>query len=285
MRCRLLALDLDGTLLDEHKRITPEAYAALRHYRDQGGRVTIATGRFPASAWLHGKAAGMNAPLIALNGAVILDEQSGELLLGTPLPVSHLLELIRFVEEHQVYIHLYGYNQLLVKELNEMNVRWPLANVVVSADKELTEANYQDQIDYIQVKPVGDFESFLNKGRAPVYKATVISENPELIEELSREISGWGSFTITRTGRRRFDLNALGVSKRSALEQLCKDILLVRDEVAAIGDYDNDIDMLQWAGLGIAMGNAKEHVKSIAQAVTSTNRDNGVAQAVLKYLT
>lgn len=301
---RLLALDMDGTLLNPQKIITPAVHEAIRAYMRRGGRVTIASGRFPASVWLHAKAAEMNAPLIALNGAVILDETTGELKQGTPLPTERVQELIRFTEERGAYVQLYGYNKLYVRELNDMNARWPLANVVVSPDKELNEENYAQQLGMIEVVAVGDFQQFVSDPllpAPPIYKATVIGPSPEFISEWMRQLEGGLSpklqvtplspqphsgkaFTLTRTGRHRFDVNAYGVSKRSAMEVLCGDLRIPGSAVAAVGDYDNDIDMLSWAGLGVAMGNAEPHIKRLAKAVTSSNGEDGVAKAIQDYL-
>ncbi len=325
---RLLALDMDGTLLNPDKVITPAVHEEIRAYMRRGGRVTIASGRFPASVWLHARAAEMNAPLIALNGAVILDEATGGLKAGTPLPPKRIQELIRFADEHGAYVQLYGYNKLYVREINEMNARWPLANVVVSPDKELNEQNYAEQLGMIEVVAVGDllqFVSGISMPAPPIYKATVIGPSPDLISEWMRRLGmeaeapqlakpsqelhllampqqeaaqpegvqespqlaiarSEPAFTLTRTGRHRFDVNAYGVSKRSALEQLCRELHIPSSEVAAVGDYDNDADMLAWSGLGVAMGNAKPHIKRLAKAVTSSNGEDGVAKAIQKFL-
>ncbi|WP_165280016.1 Cof-type HAD-IIB family hydrolase [Paenibacillus protaetiae] len=281
---QLVALDMDGTLLNRDKRITATVRESLQRFMHQGGLLTIASGRFPASVWLHAKALGMNAPLIALNGAVTLDAATGKQLDGTAMPPADAAMLVRHAERRGAYIHLYGCNVLYVNEINEMNSRWPLANVVVEAGKPLTEDNYKEQSRLIQVQAADDLAALALSGDSPVYKATVISEDEALINDLVREYTGWGIFTITRTGRRRFDLNACGVSKRSALEQVSRSCAIPQAQVAAIGDYDNDIEMLAWAGLGIAMGNASDRVKQAANVVTTSNEEDGVAYAFSRYL-
>lgn len=294
---QLLALDMDGTLLNSDKIITPDVHEAIRVYMRRGGRVTIASGRFPASVWLHARAAEMNTPLIALNGAVILDEATGELKAGAPLPPEHVRELLRFADEHGAYIQLYGYNKLYVRELNETNARWPLANVVISPGKELNEQNYAEQLGMIEVVAVGDLQRFVSGfflPAPPIYKATIIGPSPELIQKWMGQLGGGPevsskpqaapALTLTRTGRHRFDVNAYGVSKRSALESLCRELHIAPSEVAAVGDYDNDADMLAWAGLGVAMGNAEPHIQRLAKAVTSSNEEDGVARVIHNFL-
>lgn len=282
---KLLALDMDGTLLNPDKMITPHTMAAIRRLMQEDVLVTIASGRFPASVWLHAREVGMNFPLVALNGAVTLDATTGELLEGTPLLSEQVLSLLERIEEAGAYVHFYGYNVLYVRELNDMNRRWPLNNVVVRPQRELNEANYRDQTMLIQVEDVGgDFRSFVQNRQPVLYKAAVICPDHASREQLYEELEHQGSYELSRTGTLRFDVNAAGVTKRGALERLCAQHDIRRELVAAAGDYDNDLDMLQWAGLGIAMGNAELHVKERAAVVTGTNREDGVAQAIHGYL-
>ncbi|MFK4300517.1 MULTISPECIES: Cof-type HAD-IIB family hydrolase [unclassified Paenibacillus] len=282
---KLLALDMDGTLLNPDKMITTETRHSIQALMQAGVKVTIASGRFPASVWLHARAAGMNFPLIALNGAVTLDAETGNIFAGSPLHRADAFQLVQAVHGAGAYVHFYGYNKLFVQELNDMNTRWPLANVVVQPDKALTKENYKDQTALIRVEPIEkSMQYFIESTDEPLYKAAVICDDRDVLKRLYVELHSWGVFQLTRTGSRRFDVNAAGISKRVALEQLCREQDIVPSEVAAAGDYDNDIEMLRWAGLGIAMGNANEQVKAIARVVTGSNSEDGVAEAIHRYL-
>ncbi|HEX7057154.1 MAG TPA: Cof-type HAD-IIB family hydrolase [Bacilli bacterium] len=280
---RLLALDMDGTLLNKRKIVTDTVKQAIRSLLVNGTYVTLASGRFPASVWLHGKYLGLNAPLVALNGAVLLNQVDGAVLHASPLPQEIAVRIAEFAEQEQTYVHFYGYNTLFVEELNEMNAAWPLANVVVSPDLELTESNYRGQVHMIQVNPVGRLPIFLRNYTGPIYKATIIDQNPDKVDIMCASLSQWPEIAVFRTGRKRFDINLQHVSKRSCLEKLCADLRIERKEVAAIGDFDNDIDMLSWAGLGICMGNGNESTKRAADDTTASNEENGVAVAIRKH--
>ncbi|TBL81671.1 Cof-type HAD-IIB family hydrolase [Paenibacillus thalictri] len=280
---KLLALDMDGTLLDNNKTITGPVLEAIRQLVFNDVHVTIATGRFPASVWLHAKYLGLNFPLVALNGAVILDPITGSELHGTPIEAQIARKIAEYIETTDSYVHFYGYNILFVKELNDMNKRWPYANVVIDPNKELTEDNYRGQVHHIQVNPVGQLSSFLAGTDNRVYKSTVINENPEVVDALYAEFSTWKELEITRTGKRRFDINASGVNKKTALQKVCADAGIAVQDVVTMGDYDNDLEMLKWAGLGIAMGNGNERAKAAARAVTASNNEHGVAEAIRKY--
>lgn len=281
---RLLALDMDGTLLNRSKIITPAVRDTLQAAIRKGVNVTIASGRFPASVWLHARHVGMHGCLIAFNGAVILDAETGERVQGFPIRPETARRIAELAAEAGAYVHFYGYRTLFVEQMNEMNASWPLANVVVDPDRPLTYENYREQADLIQVKQTGDLAAFAEAASEPLYKATVISEDPELLIKLYDELRSWNELALTKTGQRRFDINADGISKRTALEALCRIYGMHAAEVAAIGDYDNDVDMLGWAGLGIAMANSSDRVKQAADAVTASNEEDGVAVAVRRYL-
>ncbi|MEW4425937.1 Cof-type HAD-IIB family hydrolase [Paenibacillus pabuli] len=282
---RLLALDLDGTMLNPNKVITTETRRSIQQLMANEVAVTIASGRFPASVWLHAREISLNFSLVALNGAVTVDPKTGQLIEGFPLETSSLLYMLNVIEEEGAYVHFYGYNVLYVRQINDTNRNWALNNVVVRPELPWTEEHYKDQTELIRLVEVGsDFRTFVNSMPGMIYKAAVICTNFATREQIYKRLEASGMFQCTKTGSLRFDVNAVGISKRDALERLCHEQGINRHEVAVAGDYDNDLDMLQWAGLGIAMGNAEPHVKAIANVITGTNEQDGVAMAIRNYL-
>lgn len=280
---KLLALDMDGTLLNGKKVITEEVSTQLKKLNENQIDVTLATGRFPASVWLHAKKLELKCPLVALNGSVILDAKSGEALRTTSIEKDVLYKIATFFEKENVYFHFYGYNILVVEEINEMNQRWALGNVVMNSNYELLSKNYEDQLKHFSLNRVGKLSEFVENDNLPIFKVTVINDDVEVVDRLYNEVKEWPELNITRTGKRRFDINAAGVSKKSALIDVCQDRNIRREEVVAVGDYDNDIEMIQWAGLGVAMGNGNNAVKDIADTITLSNEEDGVAEVVKKY--
>lgn len=282
---KLLALDMDGTLLTDRKTISQNVKKSIRDVIDsKRANVTIATGRFPASAWLHGKELGISVPLVSLNGAVLLHPETGEEVKGFPLSKDIAKKINAFAKEKNVYIHYHGYNVLYVENKNNMNQSWAMANVVVDETKEFIEENYIDQINHFKIEAVRSFHDFLKQDECPaLYKATLLNDNPVLVEELYQEMVKWPELTITRTGPHRFDINTAGVSKKASLEILCKMLGLTREEVIVAGDYDNDAEMISWAGLGVAMGNGNDYIKEIADEITKSNEEDGVAEIIKKY--
>src|SRR5690625_1977695 len=113
---KLLALDMDGTLLTNRKTITKKVSSSIKELISRDFGVTIATGRFPGSAWLHAQTLGLTYPLIALNGAVVLDAKKGEAIESVSLPPQVAGKIADFANNNNVYVHYHGYNVLYVKE-------------------------------------------------------------------------------------------------------------------------------------------------------------------------
>ncbi|OMF05849.1 hypothetical protein BK131_28685 [Paenibacillus amylolyticus] len=285
---KLLALDLDGTMLNPDKVITPMTRSSIQQLMSANVNVTIASGRFPASVWLHAREVSMNFPLVALNGAVTVDPVTGQMLEGVALKTEDMLFMLDVIEQEGAYIHFYGYNVLYVQEINDINRNWALNNRVnrpeLDSPEELDE-HVAEQADFIRFVEVGqDFRTFVSQMPEMLFKAAVICSDHDSREKLFHILEESALFQCTRTGSLRFDVNSVGVSKRGALERLCLEHHIERSQVAVAGDYDNDLDMLQWAGLGIAMGNAEPHVQEIANVVTGSNTEDGVAQAIHTFL-
>lgn len=282
---KLLALDLDGTMLNPNKIITPETRSSIQQLMANEVAVTIASGRFPASVWLHAREIPLHFALVALNGAVTVDAETGQLIEGFPLETASLLYMLDVIEKEGAYVHFYGYNVLYVRQINDTNRNWALNNVVVRPELPWTEEHYKEQTKLIRLVEVGsDFRTFVNSMPGMLYKAAVICTDLATRERIYNQLEASAMFQCTKTGSLRFDVNAVGISKRYALERLCREQGIDPQEVAVAGDYDNDLDMLQWAGLGIAMGNAEPHVKASADVITGTNEQDGVAMAIRNYL-
>lgn len=281
---KLLALDMDGTLLNNKKEITDKVRNEIKNLQSKNIDVTIATGRFPASVWLHAKELNLKTSLVALNGAVILDPINGEPVETMPILENTAKKIVAFSKKYNVYVHFYGYNTLFVEKKIPLNEKWFIANVVMDKTKKLHEQNYGEQLSHFKLKETGVFINFFNESEMPpLYKATIIDDDSEKIEDLYQEISKWPELSVTRTGKRRFDINAGGVSKKIALQHICGSLNIKDEEVVVAGDYDNDAEMIKWAGLGVAMGNSNDYIKSIADDITLSNEEDGVAAIIQKH--
>lgn len=277
---KLLALDMVDTFLDSNNTILEPVEQGIRRLLHRGIEVTLASGRFPASLWLHARFLGMRFPLIALNGGALVDPISGTPMETFPIASDTAVEIARFAKSKGMYLQFYGYNTLYVAELNDFNRKWPLKNVVRNPDKKLTFNNYRGQANSIGVLPVEDLEKYLSTKKPKMLKAVIIDEDLELVDRVYEEMKTWPDLAVTRTGEGRFDINGKNVSKKTTLEYICKKRGIAPEEVVAAGHLENDLEMIRWAGLGIAMGDADPMVKKYAGIVTDTSDEGGIARAI-----
>uniref|UniRef100_UPI000B197650 HAD hydrolase family protein n=1 Tax=Paenibacillus dakarensis TaxID=1527293 RepID=UPI000B197650 len=115
-------------------------------------------------------------------------------------------------------------------------------------------------------------------------KIGIGSNDPIKLKRIRQEIESWGTIEITSSAPVNLELSVKGITKESGMLEVCNMLGIPMSEVIAMGDSENDVKLLKAAGLGVAMGNAGEHIKSIADVVTATNNEDGVAQAIKKYV-
>ena len=265
---KLLALDLDGTLFNRQKVITRENKLALRAARDMGVKVVITTGR-PLKA-ISGLLEELDLIsdedyLITFNGGLV-QKTTGEILAKSELSRSQLQFLYRHLE--------------------------PLALPfdVLSDGIVYSLACRGNESHYPQANPTLEFvtvDSFADIPENVIYNKVVSVTKPEFLDQqllkLPKELHQY--FEIFKSRDIIVEMMPKGVHKAAGLNQLVKHLGLSSENVMAMGDEENDLSMLKWAGLGVAMANGVTIAKETADAVTSrTNDESGVAEAVKKYI-
>jgi hydroxymethylpyrimidine pyrophosphatase-like HAD family hydrolase len=254
MRIDLVALDLDGTLLDPSENVSGRSRAAIRQALERGVRVVLVTGRGVDLPIRISHELGLNLPVICCHGALTKDFGANRTLLHVPVPLQFAKPMIEFAEREGLSVAIY---------LEESF--WRLEGSHVYMD---------DMRGWREVKTFADvllgaptFIRFLGR---------------ESVAAMEREFGDWPlAFRYERWGdfRECAVLNR-EASKRFALSRLCADFQIARERVLAIGDSANDVPMLRWAGLGVAMGNSPPDVKEAVRHVTASNADDGVAIAI-----
>jgi Cof subfamily protein (haloacid dehalogenase superfamily) len=256
---RLLALDLDGTLLTPQHVITPRTAALLHKAVDAGMILVIATGQ--TLEVLRAVCAGLplKGPQIIYNGAVIADIHTGETLYERLVPVGRILPTLDLLRQFDLY-RVYHTHRHVYVDSDTPNARnWyrpPVPPVIEIPD---VVSIYPQPC--IKLVGVGD----------PV----ALREKRERLERLLEK-----QLYVTQASSDLLEFLHPEVSKGNALITLTQMLGIEPSAVVAIGDNHNDIGMLQFAGLGIAMGNAHDEVKSIADHVTRRNSEEGVAIAL-----
>lgn len=263
---RLVALDLDGTLLTSRKTVTRRTHTMLRRVIEAGVHVVFATARPPRSVRTYYAALKLDTPQINYNGALIWDEAHRKVLHHTPLHQDRARQVIDFARR--------AYPELMVS--------------VEILDKWYTD-HYADMPEYATETAkhftpdfVGPIDAFLT---VPVTKVMLLG-HPNWIADLEKTIPARFGRTIghTRSDAHLLQILSPGVSKGLALAQVARQLGVARDEILAVGDAPNDADMLAYAGIAVATGNAWPVVKAAVKHVVPSNDEDGVAIALERFV-
>jgi Cof subfamily protein (haloacid dehalogenase superfamily) len=272
MKYKMIAMDMDGTLLNSSKEVTKRSKEILKRAEDLGVKLVICTGRIFTSARVYAKFIGTKAPIVASNGAYIREKDRDEIIFQKPMKNSELYEIVKMIKEYGFYPHLFTPDTIYSEKL-------------VFSSKAYTKWNETlPKEDRIKVEIVENLNDVIDKNNNEILKAVVISEDTDKLSELRQRIDNKMDVSIVSSLYNNFEVMSKGISKGNAVRILADYYKITKDEVICIGDSENDMSMLEYAGLGIAMGNATDEIKSIADYITSTNDEDGVAQAIEKFI-
>lgn len=263
MDIKLIATDMDDTLLNEREEVSDRTAAAIRGAMAAGVNVVLATGRMFQSAKVFADALALDLPLITYNGALVRP-RSGKALFARTIEQSAAAAVLALFKEQGWYVQTYIDDILYVKEYTD-------------------ESAYYEKLTQVKARPVGDA---VFKGTEGVLKILALTHDEELMAHIRAEVCRrFGQRLYVATSKSCYlEITHPAVNKGQALAFLAQHLGISAQEIMAVGDGANDIDMLRYAGLGVAMGNAKNVVQGAADAVTGTNREDGLAQAIERYV-
>lgn len=267
---KLLIVDIDGTIAGESNQVSPRVKAAISAAQERGVRVGIATGRMYKSALRFHQEIAADMPIIAYQGAWIQDPATGTIHRHCPVPVDIARELVDYFEQptllDKLSIHVYRDDCLYVRKIN------PDTELYVGRSG-------------IAVTPVADLRTILTERPT---KILAMSEDTTLIQDLLQDLRR--KYTVDRlhvtTSVPIFlETTQSGIDKGNAIDYVAKNLLdITAENVLAIGDNYNDVEMLAYAGIGVAMGNAPADVRSLADWVAPSVSADGVAVAIEKFI-
>jgi Cof subfamily protein (haloacid dehalogenase superfamily) len=266
---KLVALDLDGTIVNEHLEISETTLAMLNRIQQEAGvKVVIATGRMFPSTIPFARRIGLKDPVISYQGAMIRDiADEFENILHHPilfhqtLDVDAVKAIIQLIEAEGYHANMYVNDNLYTTHLNTASV-------------------YYQSISGVTPQSAPNLLEVLT---APPSKIMIIDDKaPEIVQMLKERFPGVISAC---TSRHNFcEIVHASVSKWEAIKHLMARWNIQQDEVMCIGDQENDLSMITGAGVGVAMGNAPDHVKAQANYVTDTITNNGAAKSIEKFV-
>ena len=264
---KILAVDLDGTLTNSKKEITPHTIDVLIQAQQKGLRIVLASGRpthgiMPLAEQLHLKEYG--GYIMAFNGGLIIDCATGE-------------AIYRQVLDPSVYKHLYE-----VGNTEDFKILSYIDDSIACEDIENEHVRYAARLNKMKLRKLNNF---LEEIDFPEPKCLIVGKEKKLAL-LEKELAEYynGKMSIYRSEPFFLEVLPLGIDKANRLSFLLNYLGMKREELMACGDGYNDLSMIEYAGLGIAMSNAQAVVKKAADYVTLSNEEDGVAAAVKKFI-
>lgn len=282
---KLIATDMDGTLLNASHEISEENIHAIRYAQEQGITVVIATGRAFYEANAPVAEAKLKVPYICLNGAEVRDETFN--IMNT----SHLNhELVQRIQSllknkdtyYQIYTNRGIYTENPEKDLE---IYMDIAkHAGQEGDIDKIKAGIQKRIENGTLKVVDDYDEIEDIPGEIIMKILAFNPDLEKLDEIGKQLSSSPNLAVSSSSRGNLEITHSDAQKGVALSSIVEQLHIDLNDVMALGDNLNDISMLERVGYPVAMGNSAQEVKDVAKYVTDTNENSGVGKAIMKLL-
>ncbi|WP_438347222.1 Cof-type HAD-IIB family hydrolase [Paenibacillus sp. FA6] len=236
---KLLALDMDGTLLNDEENISSETIKWIRRATEHGVHVCLSTGRAFASALPYAEQLGLDTPMVTVNGGEVWSAPH-KLHRRSLLDVQRLKELHEIAMEMDTWFWAYSVHNIYNKE------HWI-------------------------TQPLEDNEWL---------KFGYYTEDSDILHRILMKLQDMDGLEITNSSPFNLEINPQGVNKATGIAEVCKILHIDMSEVIAVGDSLNDLAAIQQCGLGVAMGNAQQHVQDEADIVVASNNDDGIVEVI-----
>lgn len=263
---KILALDIDGTLTTSNKDITPETVRAIKNLQENGIHVLIASGRSEFGVRHIAQELGFvkyASYVMSFNGGRIINYATGSIIYDNPLELSYLEEIYNIACAYELGI--IGYED----------------DCLVSGNGIDKYQEYDAVACRMKLKEVDDFPVYFKK---PFNKCLLTGEPAKLgraVPDIKKKLGG--RLNVFMSEEFFIEVLPYGVHKAAALEKLSQQLNCTSEDIVCCGDGMNDVTMIEYAGLGVAMGNACDAVKERADYITASNDDNGVLKVIEKF--
>ena len=286
---KLVAIDLDGTMLNAYGIVTENTKKAIQKAAQKGAEIVIASGRPIDSIKAIAEEIGSKKYLIAGNGALIYDIQKEQIIYDKFLPKQKVLEIIKICEENSIAYNIYTEQTVLTTALKYNVLYYQKENLKKEESKQTKISIIKDMYDYIK-----------NKQEDKFLKVTICDDTQAVFQSIIRKlrkIEGIEVLDASHMSRKTIkqgteeitveyyyaEISVENVDKWYAIEYLMQIMNLQKNEVMAIGDNINDKKMIEEAGLGVIMAGSTPEVSQIADYITASNNEDGVAKVLEKF--
>ena len=285
---KLVAIDLDGTLLNSYGQISEKNRKTLKEAQINKVNIVLASGRLLNSVKNISSDLGQNKYIICGNGSLIYDLQKEEIIYDKFIEKNKVLQIISICEKNSIYYNIYTESMVIAKTL-ENNVLFYHQENANKPENKKTKINL-----------VGDIYNYvMNLNNENILKITISDKNSIIFNSIIKKLRNIKNIDvldvahmsrkIIKSGTEEVSLEYYyteitneNVDKWNAIKWLAEKLEVKNEEIMVIGDNVNDKMMIENAGLGVAMGNSAPYIKEIADKIVSSNNENGVAQAIIE---
>lgn len=265
---KLVAIDMDGTLLKNDHSISEEVKETIKSANEKGVKVVLATGRPLNGVTAYLKELNLlkeDDYVLSYNGGLIQKTLSGEIVSQILMPIGSFNELYSLSLEVGVHIHLLT------------------SKAVITPNRDIS--IYTSTESYINSMPIWYRTPEEIEDISEICKIMLI-DHPEVLEEAVTKLPSWlyEKYNVVRSSPYFLEILPKGVGKGTGIKLLGEKLGIKREEIIAIGDAGNDLDMIKYAGLGVAMDNAFDFIKEEADFITKSNEEDGVAHVINKFI-
>lgn len=271
MKYKLIAIDMDGTFLNEERQITERNLKAVKKAAELGTKVVISSGRIPSALRYIIKDMPKNQPIIACNGSIILDHNHKEIAYGA-MDNNSLITMIDILRKDfkDTFFSFFSEDIIYSEKLH------PFA-------EKFNEYNLTLPVEYrMELKMIRDAKSFILECSPRISKFEIYDDNTINVKAIRDRFETLFDVEIVSSGLSGIEITNKGLSKGSSLEVLAKHYGYSLEECIAVGNDENDIEMIKKAGLGVAVCNAKDYVKSVANYITIRDNDHDAISEVIE---
>ncbi|MGI9277121.1 MAG: Cof-type HAD-IIB family hydrolase [Endozoicomonas sp.] len=268
---KLLAFDLDGTLLNSQGQILPNSREAIQDVLSRGVKVVLVTGRHHVTTYPYHCELGLDTPAICCNGTYIMGFQPKKMFYSDPLGQDESLAILEIARKMDMHILIYVRDDMLF-ELKNAHVR-SLQSWGASLPEHLTPS----------IKHVDDFLKALQAAEC-TFKFVLSHPDQNRFDQAIETIDQMPGISCVRSWVNRTDVFKSGNSKGLALLRLARQWQIAPDEIIAVGDNDNDISMVSSVGLGVAMAGCTEGLKRVAGSQIGSNDKDSIARLIREYV-
>lgn len=272
MSYKLICTDMDGTLLNSNNEISKRNLEAIKKASEKGVQVAVSTGRLFVSANYYADLIGVKTPVIASNGAYIRDKNIDKVIYKSLLGYKNCKKVMEVMKKYDMYAHFNTYNSIITEKLVHSSKFYSKMNESLPQDRR------------INIMITSNWEESFKEYENEILKCIVIDKDYEKLKLVKEELLKEEGLEVVSSFVNNIEVMTKGVSKGNAVDILANYYNLSREEVMCIGDSENDLSMIKFAGMGVAMGNGSELVKENSDYITDTNNEDGVAKAIEKFI-